>query len=72
MGPGGAELWKQVEEDRCKTEDMAARAAFSSSASLKEVRVGELSKAQAVRGDHGNIDKIIWSRGEQETDSIAK
>ena len=72
MGPGGAELRKQVEEDRHKTEDMAARAAFSSCASLKEVRVGELSKAQVVRGEDGNIDKIIWSRGEQETDSIAK
>lgn len=45
MGPGGAEVQKQVEEDRHKTEDMAARAAFSSCASLKEVRVGELSKA---------------------------
>lgn len=72
MGPGGAELRKQVEEDRYKTEDMAVRVAFSSCASLKEVRIGELSKAQVVRGEDGIIDKIIWSRGERETDSIAK
>lgn len=57
---------------RCKMEDMVARAAFSSCASLKEVWVGECSKAQVVRGKDGNIDKVIWSRGELVTGSIAK
>jgi len=61
-----------VKEARYKMEDMVARAAFSSCVSLKEVWVGERSKAQAVRGKDGNIYKVIWSRGELKTGSIAK
>lgn len=71
MGLCGAEL-QGIREPRCRMEDMVARAAFSSCASLKEVWVGECSKAQAVRGKDGNIDKVIWSRGELITGSIAK
>jgi hypothetical protein len=66
-----AEL-QEVKEARYKMEDMVARAAFSSCVSLKEVWVGERSKAQAVRGKDGNIYKVIWSRGELKTGSIAK
>lgn len=71
MGLCEAEL-QWARESRCRTEDMVARAAFSSCASLKEVWVGGCSKAQAVRGKDGNIDKVIWSRGELITGSIAK
>lgn len=71
MGLHGAEL-QEVKEARHKMEDMVARVAFSSCASLKEVWVGERSKAQAVRGKDGNIDKVIWSRGELKTGGIAK
>ncbi|OCL02599.1 hypothetical protein AOQ84DRAFT_392860 [Glonium stellatum] len=72
MGPGGAGVRKQVEEDRKKTEEIAARAAFSSCTSLKEVWVGELSKARVIRGEGGHRDEIIWSRGKQETNRITK
>ena len=63
---------RQAKEARYEMEDMVAKAAFSSCASLKEVWVGGRSKAQSVRSEDGNIDKIIWSRGEQKTGSIAK
>lgn len=71
MGLCGAEL-QEVKEACYKMEDMVARAAFSSCASLKEVWVGERSKVQAVRGKDGNIDKVIWSHGELTTGIIAK
>ena len=71
MGLCKAEL-QGVREPRRRTEDMVARAAFSSCASLKEVWAGECSKAQVIRGKDGNIDEVIWSRGELITGSIAK
>ena len=63
---------EEAKKARYKMEDMVAKTAFSSCASLKEVWVGECSMAQSIHGEDGNMDKIIWSRGEQITGSIAK
>lgn len=61
MGPHGKEMLQRLREEKRSAEELVARMVFAAMPGLKELWVGDQSKAQKTRAVEDGIDDIIWT-----------